>query len=129
MTKIVGSGSRIRIHVEAWIRGSGSTPKCQGSATLLKHLQIRALYAKDLLQCCGSVSSMRIRFVSVLVCINLFNVLFLCVLGRRSHRSIISTSSRRFVSRRTRRYCSTTASRRTTNGGIFGTRWSWKSTR
>jgi hypothetical protein len=33
MTKIAGSGSRIRS--EAWIRGSGSTPKCHGSATLL----------------------------------------------------------------------------------------------
>ncbi len=30
-----GSGSRIRIHQSgAWIRGSGSTPKCHGSATL-----------------------------------------------------------------------------------------------
>ncbi len=39
MTKIAGSGSRsgsgfIR-QKEEWIRGSGSTPKCQGSATLL----------------------------------------------------------------------------------------------
>ncbi len=37
MTKIAGSGSRIRsrIHLsEAWILGSGSTPKCHGSATL-----------------------------------------------------------------------------------------------
>jgi hypothetical protein len=39
MTKIAGSGSisqtRIRIHwSEAWIRGSGSTPKCYGSGTL-----------------------------------------------------------------------------------------------
>jgi hypothetical protein len=38
MTKIAGSGSRsgsgfIRQR-EEWIRGSGSTPKCQGSATL-----------------------------------------------------------------------------------------------
>jgi hypothetical protein len=39
MTKIAGSGSRIRIRIhlsEAWIRGSGSTPKCHGSGTLLK---------------------------------------------------------------------------------------------
>jgi len=38
MTKIAGSGSRIRIRIhmsEAWIRGSGSTPKCHGSGTLL----------------------------------------------------------------------------------------------
>jgi len=36
MTQIAGSGSRIRIRIhksKAWIRGSGSTPKC-GSATL-----------------------------------------------------------------------------------------------
>ncbi len=46
MTKIAGSGSRIRIRIhqsEAWIRGSGPTPKCHGSATLLKSLKIRAL--------------------------------------------------------------------------------------
>ncbi len=40
MTKIAGSGSRIRIRIhqsDAWIResGSGSTPKCHGSATLM----------------------------------------------------------------------------------------------
>jgi hypothetical protein len=40
MTKIAGSGSRIRIRIrwsEAWIRGSGSgsTPKCHGSGTLI----------------------------------------------------------------------------------------------
>jgi hypothetical protein len=41
VTKIEGSGSRILIRIriwihqsEAWIRGSGSTPKCHGSATL-----------------------------------------------------------------------------------------------
>jgi hypothetical protein len=41
MTKIAGSRSRIRIHKsEAWIRGSGSgsTPKCYGSGTLLPEL-------------------------------------------------------------------------------------------
>jgi hypothetical protein len=130
--------SRIRIHLsEAWIRGSGSTPKCHGSATLLKPLQIKALYTQDLLQCCGSVSLMRIRFVNVdpdycfgLDLKHLFYVLFICVLGcRRSPRSTISTSSRRFASRRIRRSCSTTASPRTTGGRSFGTRWSWISTR
>jgi hypothetical protein len=40
MTKIAGSGSRTRIRIhwsEVWIRGSGSgsTPKCHGSATLV----------------------------------------------------------------------------------------------
>ncbi len=42
MTKIAVSGSRIRIHwSEAWIRGSGSgsTPKCHRSATLLLRFQ------------------------------------------------------------------------------------------
>jgi hypothetical protein len=35
MTKIAGSGSESRsISQEAWIRGSGSTPKCHGSGTL-----------------------------------------------------------------------------------------------
>ncbi len=34
MTKIAGSGSG-SISLEAWIRGSGSTPKCHGSATLV----------------------------------------------------------------------------------------------
>jgi hypothetical protein len=33
----IGICIRIRIHqLEAWIRGSGSTPKCHGSATLQK---------------------------------------------------------------------------------------------
>ncbi len=37
---------RIRIHLsEAWIRGSGSTPKCLGSATLLKPEIIFAGYS------------------------------------------------------------------------------------
>ncbi len=41
MTKTAGSGSRIRIRIhwsEAWIHGSGSgsTPKCHGSATMQK---------------------------------------------------------------------------------------------
>jgi hypothetical protein len=64
MTKIAGSGSisqrhgsadpdplvrgmdpRIRIHwSEAWIRGSGSTPKCHGSATLLTSTESTVLY-------------------------------------------------------------------------------------
>ncbi len=37
--KVNDKDSRIRIRIhwsEAWIRGSGSTPKCHGSATLLK---------------------------------------------------------------------------------------------
>jgi hypothetical protein len=43
MTKIAGSGSRIRNRIhksEAWIRrsGSGSTPKCHGSATLFSRV-------------------------------------------------------------------------------------------
>jgi hypothetical protein len=35
--KVNDENSRIRIHLsEAWIRGSGSTPKCHGSGTLLQ---------------------------------------------------------------------------------------------
>jgi hypothetical protein len=34
--KVSNENSKIRIHYsEKWIRGSGSTPKCHGSATLL----------------------------------------------------------------------------------------------
>jgi hypothetical protein len=34
--KVSNENRRIRIHqLEAWIRGSGSTPKCHGSGTLL----------------------------------------------------------------------------------------------
>ncbi len=47
MTKIAGSGSRIRIRIririhlsEVWIRGSGSTPKCHGSATLAETYEL-----------------------------------------------------------------------------------------
>jgi hypothetical protein len=33
--KVNDENSKIRIQSEAWIRGSGSTPKCHGSGTLL----------------------------------------------------------------------------------------------
>jgi hypothetical protein len=44
MTQIARSRSRIWIQKsEAWIRGSGSTPKCHGYATLVKVKQILRL--------------------------------------------------------------------------------------
>jgi hypothetical protein len=52
MTKIAASGSKIRIRIhqsEAWIRGSGSgsgsTPKCHGSGTLLPYIVGEAVFA------------------------------------------------------------------------------------
>jgi hypothetical protein len=50
MTKIAASGSKIRIRIhqsEAWIRGSGSgsTPICHGSGTLLPYIVGEAVFA------------------------------------------------------------------------------------
>jgi hypothetical protein len=48
--KRAGTGSRIRIHQsEAWIRGSGSTPKCHGSATLLLVREFLATLQKGIM--------------------------------------------------------------------------------
>jgi hypothetical protein len=54
--KVNDENSRIRIRIyysEAWIRGSGSTPKCHGSGTLTckgKKLILRSYSKKSLLK-------------------------------------------------------------------------------
>jgi hypothetical protein len=52
MLKVNDENKRIRIHQsEAWIRGSasgsGSTPKCHGTATLTTGLKIKFLFTKN----------------------------------------------------------------------------------
>ena len=68
MTKIAGSGSRIRIRIririhesEAWIQGSGSTPKCHGSATLFLRPMLPQLLTGSTVTGSRTMSSSRVR--------------------------------------------------------------------
>jgi hypothetical protein len=46
--KVNDKNSRIRIHqLKARIRGSGSTPKCHGSATLARNMNVRTSVVVD----------------------------------------------------------------------------------